>query len=347
MTTLTKEQIDALVKSNGGPQKDSTDINVSLADIESFGNKKSVCAMYSKIAAYNRMLQSRITFINPELTKAIPFTRENLYLITAYTGNGKSTIAANIAFSLWQEKKKTLIISNEEPEHDILYRIACIALGQNFNSYKKGMMPISVQKECLKLFDDISNYVKILDVEYNGGLTFKKEGVINALEAVKSADYSAVMIDYFQKIQYSVENKNSDRYSVLNDFGMYMARYIRSSNIPIVLFAQLHSMGKRNNVDLDSRIKECPNILEQATVALEVIPDFEHNTTDFIIKKDRFGYEGMKMSLAFDRGKFVAVTDEFKQRVQKEKTSALLVKAGLEDLDETPKEPEIVDRIAK
>src|SRR5581483_2234154 len=125
------------------------------------------------------------------------------------------------------------------------------------------------------LFPEIGKCVKVLDIGFKGGLTTKLEGIKNALEAVRNQDYSCAMIDYYQLIQYSVEDKTRSRYDVLNDLRIWFGQYIKTSNIPIVVFAQLHSIGKRNNKDLDSRVKECPAILEPSTVVLEVIPNFD------------------------------------------------------------------------
>lgn len=303
---------------------DSTDIDVSLDEVEKFGDKQSISQMFQDIKSYNAMLKEKITFINPALSAAIPFTRENLYLICAYTGNGKSTIAANISYPLWKEGKKTLVISNEEPQQDVMYRIACLELGYNFNDYKKGTMPMAHQKDCCLLFPEISKYVKVIDVNYKEGLSTKIEGVKNALKAVKNADYSAVMIDYFQLIQYSVNDPSRSRYNVLNDLRIWLGQYIRSSNIPVVMFAQLHSMAKRTNVELDSRIKECPGILEPSTVVLEVVPDFENKTTTFLIKKDRFGYQGMRVECGFNKGKYVELTAEHILANQQDKVDELM-----------------------
>lgn len=335
MSKLSPEQIQAAIKGSSKKQQSiiglddtPTDISVSFDEIDNFGNAESIKEMYQDIASYNRMIQERITFINPALTAAIPFTRENLYLICAYTGNGKSTIAANISRPLWKEKKKVLVIANEESKQDVLFRIACLELGYNFNDYKKGTMPVAHQKEAIKLFPDISKYVKVLDVTYKDGLTTKFEGIKNALDAVKTSDYSAVMIDYFQLIRYSVADPSAGTYKVLDDLRIYLGKYIKSSNIPVVLFAQLHSMGKRNNPELDSRIKECPGILEPSTVVIEVKPDFENSTTDFCIAKDRFGYQGMRIPCAFDKGKYIEITPEHMEKMQQDKIDKLMIEAG-------------------
>lgn len=303
--------------------KNKSSIEVSIDDIDSFGNKQSMVSMFQSIADYNNMLKQRITFINKELTKAIPFTRENLYLMCAYSGNGKSTAAANISYPLWKEGKKTLVISNEEPEQDILYRIACLELGLNFNDYKKGAMPIPLQKDCMKLFPDIAKYVKILDVNAKEGISTKLEGVKNILEAVNNKDYSCVMIDYYQLIRKSISNPSASPYEVLNDLRIFFGQYIKRANIPIVIFAQLHSLGKRNNKDLDSRIKMGPEIYETATVVLEMVPNFEDKTTDFIIVKDRFGRAGNRLTFAFDRGRFTPMDKEAMERRQQEELAEI------------------------
>lgn len=327
-TKLTDEQAAKLLAiepkryKQQGPA-DTSHLAVSLDDVDSFGDNASLKEMFTDIAKYNKMLSQKITFVNDSLTSAIPFTRENLYLIAAYTGSGKSTIAANISFPLWKQGKKVLVMSNEESQQDVLFRIACLELGYNFNDYKKGMMPINIQSEVIKRFPEISQYVKVLDVNYKDGLTTKLEGVKNALTAIKDADYSCAMIDYYQLIQYSVADTTRSRYDVLNDFRIWLGQYIKNSNVPIVAFAQLHSIGKRQNKDLDSRIKECPAILEPATVVLEAIPNFEEQTTEFIIHKDRFGMQGNKILCGFSKGRYVNMTEDFKQSIIQRKLDKL------------------------
>ena len=315
-TRLTDDQVTAFLnKKNNGPQVDLSALEVSLDEIDSFGSVDSIKEMFGDLNKYNKMLREKILFINSDLSAVIPFTRENLYLICAYTGNGKSTIAATISYPLWQQNKKVLVISNEEPKQDIIFRIGCLQLGLNFNDYKKGIMPKEQQQQVALLFPEITKWVKVLDVTYQGGLTTKLEGIKSALNAVRNADYSCVLIDYYQLIQYSVEDKHKKRYDVLNDLRIWFGQYIKDSNIPIVLFAQLHSMGKRNNTQLDSRVKECPTILEPSTVVIEAIPDFETSTTKFLIHKDRFGLIGQSVTCGFQNGRYVNMSDEFRASV--------------------------------
>lgn len=319
MTKIPDSVLDAMIAQD---KKKDAELAVSLDDVNAFGDKESIIKMYESIRAYNRMLKEKITFINEDLTRVIPFTRENLYLICAFTGSGKSTICANVSYPLYQQQKKTLVISNEESQQDVLFRIACLELGYNFNDYKKGNMPIQQQKEIIKLFPKISQYVKVLDVNYKDGLTTKLEGVQNALVAVQKADYSCAMIDYYQLIKYSLNKPQANTYEVLNDFRSWLGRYIKDSNIPIVLFAQLHSLGKRSK-DIDTRIKDCPVVSETATVIIEAIPDFEAHKTDLIIVKDRFGCQGKRVEVGFDHGRFVPYTEDFKKKVLGEKITQI------------------------
>lgn len=310
MTTLSDEAITQIIKKAGVADVDESEYNVTLEDIDELGSKENILDSFQKIADYNKMIAEKITFINEALTDAVPFTRENLYLICAYTGSGKSTIAANITYPLFQQKKKTLVISNEESKQDVLFRIACLELGYNFNEYKKGKMPQHQQLAVMKRFPEIMQYVAVLDVNYRNGLTTKLEGVKAALESVKAADYSCVMIDYYQLIRYSMQDPNAGTFKVLDDFRIYLGQYIKKSNIPVVVFAQLHSIGKRQNKDLDSRIKDCPPIIEPSTVIIEVVPNFDDKTSDFIIHKDRFGMAGHRVACAFEYGRFVSMSDD-------------------------------------
>jgi hypothetical protein len=310
VATLSKEQQDALLRKNGVAPA-AQDLDISFDEIDSFGDRESLLEIAQNIANYNKMMAERITFINESLTAAIPFTRENLYLLCALSGNGKSTIAANVTYPLWKQQKKTLVVSNEESKQDVLFRIAALELGYSFNEYKKGLMPLEKQRECIRLFPEISQYVKVLDVSWRDGLTTKIEGVQKALDSVVGQGFSCVLIDYYQLIKDSLYDKNRTRYDVLNDFRIWLGRYIKKCEIPICLFVQLYSMGKKGGVkDIDARIKECSAVVEPATVIIEAVPNFEDSTTDFIIHKDRFGVAGHRITCPFTNGRYLKALSE-------------------------------------
>lgn len=328
---LTPEQIAAQlsrIKNGNKPE-----LEISLEEIESFGNKESLKDMLVSIHRYNEMLKERITLVNESLSATIPFTRENLYLFCAYTGSGKSTVAANITYPLWKQGKKTLVLSNEESEQDVIFRIACLELGFNFNDYKKGNMTPEDQMKVVSLFPVITQFVKVLDVTYKDGITTKIEGIKKALEAVKEeTSYSCVLIDYYQLIKYSMTDSKKTAYENLNDLRVWLGQYIKSSTMPVVLFAQLYSVSKKGGAkDIDTRIKDCTAIVEPATVIIEVVPNFDNQTSEFIIHKDRFGRAGSKVVCGFEKGRYIKLSPEelaerevrAKQRHQDEKLDKL------------------------
>ena len=326
MAKLTQEEIlQQIAKVTKRGKTEEIDLDVSLGDIESFGDNESLKGMLRNIGKYNKMLKERITLINDSLSAAIPFTRENLYLFCAYTGNGKSTVAANISYPLWKQGKKILVISNEESEQDVVFRIAALDLGLNFNDYKKGLMPTDQQKQCLSLFPEITKHVKVIDVNYKNGLTTKVEGIMNCLKAVKEDEgYSCVLIDYYQLIKFSAKHPDKTAYENLNELRVYLGQFIKSSSMPVVLFAQLYSISKRGGAkDLDARMKDCSAIVEPATVIIEIVPDFENHTTDFVIAKDRFGRAGQKIVCGFEKGRYTKLSgDSLAEKVLQGKLSA-------------------------
>ena len=307
-----EEQLAQIMKASQrkGTVQNISELDVSLEDIDAFGDRESLREMLINIGKYNKMLKERITLINDALSAAIPFTRENLYLFCAYTGNGKSTTAANISYPLWKQGKKILVISNEESKQDIIFRIACLELGLNFNDYKKGMMSNEQQKQCISLFPQITPFVKVIDVNYKDGLTTKVEGIINCLEAVKAEEgYSCVMIDYFQLCKFSARHPDKTTYDNLNDLRVYIGRFIKSATMPVCLFVQLYSVSKKGGAkDIDARVKECSAVVEPATVIIEIVPNFESQTSEFIIHKDRFGRAGQRLVCGFDRGRYTKLS---------------------------------------
>jgi replicative DNA helicase len=313
MAQLSKEQMDAQLKKAKMPTTETCE--VSFDEINTFGDRESLLKMYRNIAGYNKMLGERITLINDSLTAAVPFTRENLYLFCAYTGSGKSTVAANISYPLWKQGKKVLVVSNEETEQDVLLRIACLEKGFNFNDYKKGTMPQEMLREICALMPEIAKYVKVLDVTWREGLTTKIEGVKGALNALKGQGFSCVLIDYYQLIKYSITQTDRTTYDVLNDLRTWLGQYIKSSEVPVCLFVQLYSQSKRpsKGSDIDTRIKDCSAIVEPATVIIEIVPNHDELTTDFIIHKDRFGVAGSKITCPFEKGRFLKQISEKEQ----------------------------------
>jgi len=286
---------------------------LSEADIEALSSDEAILDMKKRIISYNQMLREKITFINDELTNSIPFTKENLYLIAANSGAGKSSAAANIAYPLWRQGKKILIVSTEEPAEDIYFRIGCLHYGVSFNSYKKGLMPIDGQSRIVSLFSEMKKYVFVVDVRTKDGAVFNADWVQKTMQTIRNSNYSCVMIDYFQLIKHDRAHPSLKTYEVLNNFRIFLMQYIKSCSMPVVLFAQLHSLSKRPGKEIDNRIKECPTIVEAATIIIEVVPNYKSEHSDFIIHKSRFDgtIVGKTFRMGFKEGKYVSYTQDF------------------------------------
>ena len=326
MAVLTPDKVISILNRNSVPAPKvnaqpatQRDLSVSDEELDRLNTPEYIQELNDSVDRYTQALAERRTFITPLLTEVIPFTRENLYLMCAYTGNGKSTLSANIAYPLWQEKRKVLIISNEEKDEDVMMRIGAIHLGLNFNDFKKGRMSKEDELRIKALFPEITPYVRILGINFKSGFTTTTEGIKNALDQIKGKGYACAMIDYFQNIKNSATNPQAKTYDVLNDLRIWLGQYIKTCDVPVVMFAQLHSLSKRKGEDIDHRLKHNSDIVEPSTVIIEAIPNHEELFTSMIVWKDRFGAQGFRIKLGFDDGRFVDYDQAFQAKAAQRK----------------------------
>jgi replicative DNA helicase len=312
MSKFSEDQMDIILKQAGlGTSKELKAMEASVDEMRNFGSTDDLKEIISAIARHNRMLKERLTLINDSLTKAIPLVRENLYLFAAYTGSGKSSTAANISYPLWKQGKKVLIISNEETQKDVVSRIACLEAGVNFQSVIRGEITKMEEMSYVVHIPNIKQHVIVVSAE--DPRTTRLEGMKNLLEAAKNEDFSAIIIDYFQLIKYSSEHPNKEPYKVMMEFKDYLNAYVKTSNAPVIMFAQLWSLSKRpaKGTELDSRLKECASIQDGASVVVEIVPNFQESTSDFLICKDRFfGRKGDKLTCQYSKGRYLDTTSD-------------------------------------
>jgi KaiC/GvpD/RAD55 family RecA-like ATPase len=300
-----------LQKAGLGTSSKMKAMEVSLDEVRDFGNVDTLTDVVSGIARHNAALKQRAILINESLTKAIPLVRENLYIFAAYTGSGKSSTAANITYPLWQQGKKTLIISNEETRSDIYARIACLHAGIDFKRVKQGEITKDQERAYVQHLPNINKFITVFDA--TDIRTARLEGVINILEAAKNEDYACILIDYFQLVKYSEADSRKEPYQVMMNFKDYLGAYIKKSNSPVVLFVQLWSLSKRpsKGTELDARLKECSSIQDPASVIIEIVPNFEDEVSDFLICKDRFfGRKGQKLTCPYEKGRFLDAIED-------------------------------------
>jgi replicative DNA helicase len=312
MSKFSEQQMDFILKQAGvGTSTQMKAMEATVDEMRNFGNSDDLKEIVAAIARHNKILKDRFTLINDSLTKAIPLARENLYLFAAYTGSGKSSTAANISYPLWKQGKKVLIISNEETQTDIVSRIACLEAGINFQNVKRGEVTKMEELAYIAHIPDVKRH--IIAISADDPRTTRLEGMKNLLDAAKQEDFAAIIIDYFQLIKYSEQYPNKEPYKVMMEFKDYLNAYVKTSNAPVIMFAQLWSLSKRpaKGTELDSRLKECASIQDGASVVVEIVPNFQESTTDFLICKDRFfGRKGDKLTCAYSKGRYLDTSSD-------------------------------------
>ena len=286
-------------------------------------------------------LKSSIPFICPTLTSFFNFSYPSLVFIGAKSGQGKSTFTANLAYSLLVdkrksgEKRKILILSNEEMSLSVYNRLGCLHLGYNLNDVKNFT---DEQHENLKKFRTgvaKAGRVRVIDPSYDGveGATTSYEGLVAILDNLlkkhkekvaqnpdAEADFDAIIIDYYQKINESKET-SEPTWAVLKKVSDYLDNYYKQYPAPVVVFGQIKPESKDDDVDsFEYRIKDGKSIFIPATIALELKPVKEESRTEVILQKARWSSEqGKSVNVGWDKGLIVDYTDEFKLKKAQER----------------------------
>lgn len=245
-----------------------------------------------------------LPFITPNLTKLVPLYYPNLILVGATTGSGKTTTSANLVQHLIKEKKKVLIISNEELVLDIYTRIACLELSLNINDriYFSDEQHSSIRQQ----ISQIVEYVRVVDCEYdqNEDLTSSLSGMKAIFDHISDEKmFDCIIIDYYQKVTKGSQNLNNSSHQILQEFTILLDKYYKLCHAPIVVMCQLHP-PRKDDIGFESRIKLGKSILVSSTFAMEIEPDKNNFETKWICHKGRWGNQGAKITTMWSKGKF-------------------------------------------
>jgi hypothetical protein len=298
--------------------------------------------------------RKKMRFINKVFDKMVPFFRKNLILVGARTGGGKSTTVANIAIEMLRNKDPEtlepltiLIISNEESTEDVYNRITCLLKGWHYVNHDE------FTDEQLAFFNRsvqyLSKFITVVDNNFGGssGTTSSIEGISNIfdnqIEAGKKTGkwYSAVIIDYFQKICFSRANPMLDQYKVQSMFAKKLDDYKNLYPAPIVLLAQVRPAGEENPLDFKLRIEGSKEISNVATCAIEMEPCPQELYSEWTIHKSRFNEKlGDSIKTGYEKGRYVEHTDVFKAMV-----AARNAAKEREAMDKTLGMPDVVGKV--
>ena len=263
-----------------------------------------------------------VPFLFSEASDFVQLSAGSLAVFLAATGTGKSTFSANIAHHLKSCGKRTLIIVNEERSFDMGARIACLDLGVDIHKYKKkGALPKTVKQQVFDHMATFGDLVTVIGLDFKGNskLVTSPEGM-DQLLTVAQGKYDAILIDYYQNVNYSINNPNATTWEAMEKFSHSLDKHKNTVDCPIMLFAQV----RRGEEYYKDRIEGRKIVLNKATDVFEIQVDKKNQRSAILCHKDRWlGNHGEDMFVGYDKGKFVPYTPAFEDEVRRKQIDAL------------------------
>ena len=272
---------------------------------------------------YLRNAKTSPVFLTEDFNDVVPFFEKNLIVIGAKSGEGKSTIAANIAYSLVTQAAHCLMITNEEVDTDVFNRVTCLMKKWPYNNHK------SFTEEQIETFNQnykvLGNRLSVINDMSNGsgGTTTTIQGLKSILDKVIDSPVkpACIIVDYFQNICEDIESIGESEYSVLKRVAGLLDRYRKYVGCPIVVLVQLKAESEEKS-DFKFRIEHCKEIYTKSTCALEVRADRENKTTIFTVRKARFTDSlGKDITVGFEKGRYVRYDQNYKSKILMDKDS--------------------------
>lgn len=283
-------EVDKITTDHGKlVEKKKIQNELSSLTLNNIEKDRDVLKIIAELERDNILIKQSIPFISPRLGEVVPLVAGSVTLMGAISGTGKSSNSAAIAHRNFTLKKKTLIISNEEPAKQILARIACIDGGVNYNSYNGGLCSKEERKIVAKKIVEVSPFVTIVADHM---ISTVAEKIMKMLEEANETDeYTVAVIDFFQRItSSSILPKDTMPYEVLIKFKNLITDYASSAKLPVILMSQLMPMDpEEQNRNVESRIKGCKAIYEAASTVIEAIKLEDLPITQYHVYKSRFG----------------------------------------------------------
>lgn len=287
--------------------KDLTDIDFAM-DFDALADETAIDAEQRKNA---------ITFLYEGLSDFIQLAPGSLALICAATGTGKSTLTANIAEALIRQNKRVLIIANEEKKTDVAARISCLQLDVSIHKYKhKEGLPDVIRQNIQNNIRNFTN-VTIIGTDYkdNSLIVTSPEGMESLLTKAYSK-FDAVIIDYYQNINNSINNPSFAPHEANAMFARSIDKIKNEIGCPIIIMAQI----RRGDDDYKVRFEGSRLIMNKATDIFEVKIEKNQSRSLLVNHKDRWlSRQGDEVFVGYDSGKFVPYTPVFEERVRQRK----------------------------
>jgi len=232
---------------------------------------------------------SQIAFLGSPLP-----LRMGITLIGGCTGRGKSTASANVLadFYIRYPDRRALAITNEELSADVLDRISCIILNEDFYKHRDRSLKTEQSQRIKTCSFELMKRIIVVSTQSRDMSCL--EDVIDMLNMAHENSFNLVIVDYLQTIIWSQMSPHLTQYEVSKKLGLYLKEYGRQVTIPVLLFAQLKplspkDMKEQSLPDFTTRVQGDQTFINHAVMVIEIIPDFENKRAQFYIHKDRFG----------------------------------------------------------
>jgi replicative DNA helicase len=312
--------------------------DIALAKTLNFGSMTAAqtAALQSEWEDYIKAAKDKFVFLNDTFRRIVPFFRKNLILIAAHTGKGKSTAAANIAYSILKQKNRTsgktgrcLIITNEEKAEDFYARVICLLMGWSYTNHDElTQQQIDTIKKTIPFLGNSGRLV-VVDNTFGGahGMTTTIEGIELIFENLiaNKEIYDVIIIDYYQNVISSKNNISLDEYKCQAKLAKMLDQYKNIYPAPIILMAQCDPETAHDHRMFKQRVNGRKNITDGTTLAMELTVDYKLQTTMWTIWKSRYtSFIGTSVKTGFESGKYVEYTDAFKQKVMEKNDRAAL-----------------------
>lgn len=251
-------------------------------------------------AVRKQILANPVPFITPKFLPGFYLT-QGLVLVGGKSGKSKTTTGANIiaGFLRHVKNKKVTVISNEEAADALYDRVACIMLSKSYQSYYNGKLS---PNDVYSIEDKVREISERMEVVTDGNYWDPQyiEDIKAMMESATRYNNGLVLIDYLQTVTASREKPEMASFEVSKALGFYFKDYGKKNAVPVVVLAQLNDT---DGAEFSSRVQNDKTIFNHAFIAVEVQPDFDTQTTTFIIQKDRFcGMTGKKVVMQFKGG---------------------------------------------
>ena len=257
-----------------------------------------------------------VVFFNEDISDHFVIAPGSLVVIPSMTNNGKSTIVASLISALVEDKKKVMLLSNEETEEDARARVSCLRTNVSFGDYKTNKC---TQEELNIVFKDaeyLANSGLLIVIsskdEADAYRVTTVNGVIQTMKSV-NGKIDCVMLDYYNNVNMS-EFGHIDPWHINNQLASELNILKGNLSYPIIAMAQCEAVRtekkyeNKGQIDYEGnhvsyRWKGGKNLITYATDIIELIKDFDNSCSFLYAHKVRFGHGKLRRqhTLPFDK----------------------------------------------